>query len=45
VPGFFNTVTSNGYTVAPIVASLVTDLLVRGRTDMDIEKYRIERFR
>ena len=44
VPGFFNAVTSNGYTLAPIVASLTTDLLVRGRTDTDIAPYRIERF-
>jgi glycine/D-amino acid oxidase-like deaminating enzyme len=44
VPGFFNAVTSNGYTLAPIVASLVADLLVRGRTDINVEPYRIERF-
>lgn len=44
VPGFFNAVTSNGYTLAPIVASLVTDLLVRGRTGIDIAPFRIERF-
>ena len=44
VPGFFNAVTSNGYTLAPIAASLTTDLLVRGRTDIDITPYRIERF-
>ena len=44
VPGFFNAVTSNGYTLAPIVASLSADLLVRGRTDIDITPYRIERF-
>ncbi len=44
VPGFFNAVTSNGYTLAPIAASLVTDLLVRGRTSINIAPYRIERF-
>jgi glycine/D-amino acid oxidase-like deaminating enzyme len=44
VPGFFNAVTSNGYTLAPIAARIVTDLLVRGRTDIDIAPYRIERF-
>ena len=44
VPGFFNAVTSNGYTLAPIAASLTTDLLVRGRSDIDIAPYRIERF-
>lgn len=45
VPGFYNAVTSNGYTLAPIVARLVTDLIVRGRTDIDITPFRIERFR
>ena len=44
VPGFFNAVTSNGYTLAPIVAKLVTDLLVRGRTDIDISPYLLDRF-
>lgn len=44
VPGFFNAVTSNGYTLAPIVASLVTDMLVRGRTGIDIAPFSIERF-
>jgi glycine/D-amino acid oxidase-like deaminating enzyme len=43
-PGFYNAVTSNGYTLAPIVARLLTDLLLRGRTDIDIAPYRIERF-
>ena len=44
VPGFFNAVTSNGYTLAPIVAKLVTDLLVHGRTDIDISPYLLDRF-
>ena len=44
VPGFYNAVTSNGYTLAPIVARLVTDLLVRSRAGIDIEAFRIERF-
>ena len=44
VPGFFNAVTSNGYTLAPIVARIVTDLMLRGRAEIDIEPYRIERF-
>ena len=44
VPGFFNAVTSNGYTLAPVVASLVTSLLVRGQADLEIAPYRIERF-
>ncbi|OUL99976.1 FAD-dependent oxidoreductase [Variovorax sp. JS1663] len=44
VPGFFNAVTSNGYTLAPVTARLVTDLIVRGRTDIDITPFRIDRF-
>jgi glycine/D-amino acid oxidase-like deaminating enzyme len=44
VPGFFNAVSSNGYTLAPIVASLVTELIARGRTDRDITPYGIQRF-
>lgn len=45
VPGFFNAVTSNGYTLAPVTARIVSDLIVRGRADIDITPYRIERFR
>ncbi|SFM57151.1 FAD-dependent oxidoreductase [Variovorax sp. OV329] len=44
VPGFYNAVTSNGYTLAPITARLVTDLIKRGRTDIDIAPFRIDRF-
>ncbi|QFZ83986.1 FAD-dependent oxidoreductase [Variovorax paradoxus] len=44
VPGFYNAVTSNGYTLAPIAARLVTDLIVHGRTDIDITPFRIDRF-
>ncbi|ATA20944.1 glycine/D-amino acid oxidase-like deaminating enzyme [Gibbsiella quercinecans] len=43
-PGFFNAVTSNGYTLAPIVARIVADLMTRGHTDIDISPYLIERF-
>ena len=44
VPGFYNAVTSNGYTLAPISARLVTDLIVHGRTDLDLAPFRIDRF-
>jgi glycine/D-amino acid oxidase-like deaminating enzyme/bacterioferritin-associated ferredoxin len=44
LPGFFNTVTSNGYTLAPIVAQLTADLLLQGRTEIDITPYLIDRF-
>ena len=43
-PGFFNAVTSNGYTLAPAIARLTADLICAGRTDIDIESYRLERF-
>lgn len=36
--------TSNGYTLAPIVARLTADLLLHGRTDIDITPYLIDRF-
>lgn len=44
VPGFYNAVTSNGYTLAPIAARLVTDLLVHGRTEVDLRPFHIDRF-
>ncbi|WP_432728632.1 FAD-dependent oxidoreductase [Variovorax sp. W6] len=43
-PGFYNAVTSNGYTLAPVTARLVTDLIVRGRADIDISPFLIDRF-
>ncbi|MCP4319485.1 MAG: FAD-dependent oxidoreductase [Hyphomicrobiales bacterium] len=44
MPGFFNAVTSNGYTLAPAVARLTADLVNLGRTDIDIEPFLIDRF-
>ncbi|MEM8948619.1 MAG: FAD-dependent oxidoreductase [Pseudomonadota bacterium] len=43
-PGFFNAVTSNGYTLAPAVARLTADLICDGKTEIDIQSYRLERF-
>ncbi len=43
-PGFFNAVTSNGYTLAPAVARITADLICRGRADWDITPYSLERF-
>ncbi|MEM0906785.1 MAG: FAD-dependent oxidoreductase [Pseudomonadota bacterium] len=43
-PGFFNCVTSNGYTLAPIVARLTAELMVRGRTELNLAPYLIDRF-
>ncbi len=39
LPGFYNAVTSNGYTLAPVTARLVADLIVHGRTDIDITPF------
>ncbi|MDR6154734.1 glycine/D-amino acid oxidase-like deaminating enzyme/bacterioferritin-associated ferredoxin [Acidovorax delafieldii] len=44
VPGFYNAVTSNGYTLAPIAAKLVTDQLVLGDAGLDLSPFSIERF-
>jgi len=44
VPGFYNAVTSNGYTLAPIAARIVTDLLVHGDAGLDLAPFRIDRF-
>ncbi len=43
-PGFFHAVTSNGYTLAPAIAKLTADLICRGKTEIDIKPYRLERF-
>ena len=32
VPGFWNCVTSNGYTLAPIVAAMTAEALIRGQS-------------
>lgn len=44
LPGFFNTVTSNGFTLAPVVARMTADLLLDGRTDIDPTPFLIDRF-
>ncbi len=43
-PGFFNAVTSNGYTLAPAVARLTAQLICNGRAEMDIRPYLLDRF-
>jgi glycine/D-amino acid oxidase-like deaminating enzyme/bacterioferritin-associated ferredoxin len=43
-PGFFNAVTSNGYTLGPIVGQLTADLVTGRRPDFDVKPFRIERF-
>jgi len=44
VPGLFNAVTSNGYTLGPLLGRLTADLIVDGRTDCDIRPFSIARF-
>ncbi len=44
MPGFFNAVTSNGYTLGPLVGQITADLVARGRTERDIEPFSIARF-
>jgi glycine/D-amino acid oxidase-like deaminating enzyme len=44
VPGAFNCVTSNGYTLAPIVADIIADLMMRGHCEFDLAPFSVERF-
>ncbi len=43
-PGFFNAVTSNGYTLAPAVARLTAQLICNGSPALDIRPYLLDRF-
>jgi glycine/D-amino acid oxidase-like deaminating enzyme len=43
-PGFFNCVTSNGYTLAPIVARLTADLVCARRADFETAPFLLDRF-
>lgn len=42
--GFFNCVTSNGYTLAPVVARLSVDLMLRKQTQLDPKPFMLDRF-
>jgi glycine/D-amino acid oxidase-like deaminating enzyme len=44
VPGFFNAVTSNGYTLGPLMGLTTAELLVTGRAERDIASFQINRF-
>lgn len=44
LPGFFNAVTSNGYTLAPLVGRITADLVIAGTTDRDVSPFSISRF-
>jgi len=43
-PGFWNCVTSNGYSLAPVVARITADLMLRGRSDHPHEAFTLDRF-
>ncbi|MGL4242121.1 MAG: FAD-dependent oxidoreductase, partial [Beijerinckiaceae bacterium] len=43
-PGFWNCVTSNGYSLAPVVARITADLMLRGRSDHPHEMFTLDRF-
>lgn len=44
IPGFYNAVTSNGYTLGPIVGRLTASLIAGRKPDFDVTPFRIERF-
>lgn len=44
MPGFFNAVTSNGYTLGPLVGKITADLVLHGETYRDIQPFSISRF-
>lgn len=44
VPGFFNAVTSNGYTLGPIVGRITADLIAHGEAERDLAPFSISRF-
>lgn len=44
VAGLFHAVTSNGYTLGPIVGRMTADLILTGATDRDVSPFSIARF-
>ncbi|SIQ88616.1 Glycine/D-amino acid oxidase [Rhizobium sp. RU33A] len=45
MPGFFNAVTSNGYTLGPIVGQITADLVCRRDPGRDLSAFSISRFK
>lgn len=43
-PGFYNAVTSNGYTLAPVVARSLSQQIVNGSSDINLAPFHISRF-
>ena len=44
VPGFFNAVTSNGYTLGPLMGEITAELITSGRSARDLAPFSIGRF-
>jgi len=44
VPGFFNTVTSSGYTLGPVMGQTTAELILDRKTSRDISSFQIDRF-
>lgn len=44
LPGFYNAVTSNGYTLSPVVAHSLAQLILRGSSDIDLSPFHLSRF-
>lgn len=44
VPGFYHAVTSNGYTLAPVVALSLSQQILNGSSDINLAPYHISRF-
>lgn len=44
LPGFYNCVSSNGYTLAPVLSRLTAELIAGKQTSLPVEPYSIRRF-
>jgi glycine/D-amino acid oxidase-like deaminating enzyme len=44
LPGFYNCVSSNGYTLAPVLSRLTAELITGKQTSLPVEPYSIKRF-
>lgn len=43
-PGFYNAVTSNGFTLGPLVGQITADLITRGKSDWHLAPFSLARF-
>ncbi|WP_447555116.1 FAD-dependent oxidoreductase [Vreelandella sp. EE22] len=43
-PGFYNAVTSNGFTLGPLVGRITADVIIRGKSDWDLAPFSLDRF-